>query len=332
MKTNRVEEYDIMKVYGILLVVIGHITRMYTNKGLISSIEESTEMAFISDLLYLFHMPLFVFISGGIYYYQYEILNKKQNFKNTLINKIKRLLIPYFAFGLLFLTPFMVLCGYRDDLLSYIFHGIILSYDCRHLWFVLMLFNTFILTYTLRKICNLFKVPELWMIPISFCIYLLSTHFPLCLQIQATAKYQFWFVLGYFYFCNKNLYSNISVVSGSLALLLLTTIAVGHYNLNVPLLRTICPFVVIILFYKCSSHSKKIVNNKLYIAISKNNFGIYLFHPIIIYVIYHYFSNLIINPYLFSILTFFLVTTLSILFTELVRKLHLHLIIGENAK
>ena len=332
MKTNRIVEFDIMKVYGILLVVIGHITRMYTNKGLMSTIEESTEMAFISDFLYLFHMPLFVFISGCIYFYQYEILNKKKNFKNTIINKTKRLLIPYFVFGLLFLTPFMVLCGYRDGFLNYIFYGIILSYDCRHLWFVLMLFNTFILVYTLRKICNIFKVSELWMIPCSFCIYLLSTHFPLCLQIQATAKYQFWFVLGYFFFYNKNLYYNLSAVGGTLALLLLTTIALGRYNLNVPLLRTICPFVAIILFYRFSCHSKKIVNNKLYVAISKNNFGIYLFHPIIIYVIFHYFSYLNINPYLFSILTFFLVTTLSILFTKLVRKLNLHLIIGENAK
>ena len=73
---------DIAKGIGIVLVVLGHV--------LINSD--------INRLIYLFHMPLFFFISGIIFYSTY---NKDIKFKDYLLKKIKSILIPYFVFSII---------------------------------------------------------------------------------------------------------------------------------------------------------------------------------------------------------------------------------------
>lgn len=71
---NRVSWIDIFKGIGITTVCMGHIF-----EGNISSI------------IYIFHMPLFFFISG-------YLSKPTVNYKEYLIKKIKSLIIPYFVF------------------------------------------------------------------------------------------------------------------------------------------------------------------------------------------------------------------------------------------
>ncbi|WP_431768489.1 acyltransferase family protein [Photorhabdus bodei] len=67
---------DILKIIGILTVIMGHITNPFNN------------------YIYLWHMPLFFFLSGLTFNYK--------SFRTTAIVKdAKRLLIPYFIFSTL---------------------------------------------------------------------------------------------------------------------------------------------------------------------------------------------------------------------------------------
>ena len=68
---------DMVKGFGMICVIFGHLYNM-TAKAIV----------------YIFHMPLFFFISGYTY-------KPKENFKTFFLKKIKRLGIPYIFLGFL---------------------------------------------------------------------------------------------------------------------------------------------------------------------------------------------------------------------------------------
>lgn len=78
------------------------------------------------------------------------------------------------------------------------------------------------------------------------------------------------------------------------------------------------------------SQKSKITNNFIYKTISMNNFGIYLFHPMIIYILFYNIRNLNLNPYISTICIFIISTILSILLTLFFRKIGLKTVLGEK--
>lgn len=90
MTKNKILWISIIQSFAMLLVVLGH-----------CSIWTANDWRF--HFCYGVHMPLFMFVSGGLFYY--TRINKDWEWKNVIIDKIKRLGIPYiffiaFAFGL----------------------------------------------------------------------------------------------------------------------------------------------------------------------------------------------------------------------------------------
>lgn len=81
MKDIRYKEIDLLKGYGIILMILGHIP----------------VNPFCMKLIYLFHMPLF-FIASGFLYKQSDL-----PILDLLKKWLKRLIVPYFLFSI---------CGY----------------------------------------------------------------------------------------------------------------------------------------------------------------------------------------------------------------------------
>lgn len=73
---------DIAKGIGIILVVAGH------------------SMEWPKNFIYLFHMPLFFFLSG--YCYNREYSNNIYSIKILFIKRIKSLYFPFIKYGLIF--------------------------------------------------------------------------------------------------------------------------------------------------------------------------------------------------------------------------------------
>ena len=67
--SKKVEQYELIKVIATILVVLAHITRMYTGEGVVNPLNESLILNYLTKFIYSFHMPLFVAVSGAIYYY-----------------------------------------------------------------------------------------------------------------------------------------------------------------------------------------------------------------------------------------------------------------------
>ena len=70
-ESGRIEYLDIARGIAIILMIVGHVVDFNWKR----------------DLIFSFHMPLFVIISGMFY--------KEKNFKDFLANTIKKLILPY---------------------------------------------------------------------------------------------------------------------------------------------------------------------------------------------------------------------------------------------
>ena len=339
MNNEKLNDYDLLKVIATVLVVFAHITRMYTGQGGIIPINGSEILNYITKYIYSFHMPLFVFISGGIYYYLRQEIGKYNDSKDFISSKAKRLLIPYAIFGVFYVTPVVVGLDFtNDNLIKYIIEGIILSKDSRHLWYIFMLFNVFVIFYFIEKYIH--KIPKYLIILGFFILYLLSlAKLPDILQISNTIIYLLYFYLGYLFECNKN------IIVEKLKFNLITTILAFTLNLVTLYLSlnlqtsgfiintiNLCSAMFgIVTVYSIVNMilNTNISNNKLYKELKKNSFGIYLFHPMIIYVMFYYLGNKNINPFLLTGILFVIAMILSDVFVRCVRKVKLGIIIGE---
>ena len=90
---KKIDWLAVLQGFSMLLVVIGHIT--LTNVPRDPSTPSATG---IETAIYTFHMPLFIFISGWLFFY--TCIRKEKSYKDVLVSKLKRLAIPFLAFTL----------------------------------------------------------------------------------------------------------------------------------------------------------------------------------------------------------------------------------------
>ena len=122
MKSDK--SYDggiaIAKALGIIFVVIGHCVAVPYHGG------DSVWQTYISQYIYLFHMPLFFFLSG--YFFKFAYIDSKRIFVKK---KIDGLWKPFVKWGLLFVLLHNAFCFFG---LYGEFHGPApTQYSCKQL-------------------------------------------------------------------------------------------------------------------------------------------------------------------------------------------------------
>lgn len=182
-------EIDIAKLIAMILVVLGHvITERY--EYVCSDFENMHYLLLpLKQFIYTFHMPLFMFLSGFLF--------GKSNLKDWnvfVLNKFKRLMGPYFVFGLLLLYPICIIVGDYSfsvrDMCSTVFLGV----NFKHMWFLEALFIIFIMFYLIRK--YIVKYP----IVFTFVFVLINftpSYCPIYFFLPAVATYLLYFHIGF---------------------------------------------------------------------------------------------------------------------------------------
>ena len=97
MEKSRDNSIDIIKGLAIILMVYGHTFGM------------------ARDFIYLFHMPIFIFVSG--YCYNKKHYDSLQAFESYFFSRVRRLLLPYLAYNIVFVlltNVFLKLNFYTD--------------------------------------------------------------------------------------------------------------------------------------------------------------------------------------------------------------------------
>ena len=124
---NRQTCYDVLRILLVILVVIGHATYydiitpfggiqygMLMKESGIQDTAFHVLMSEITNFIYTFHMPAFIALSGSLF-----ALGKKIGFKDFIIKKAKRLMIPFFIVWLLWNIPIKYMTEYYSGVTAY---------------------------------------------------------------------------------------------------------------------------------------------------------------------------------------------------------------------
>lgn len=185
------KKISFLQTFGIILVVLGHTERTGTS-------------FFIRDLIYSFHMPLFVFISG--YLLKFTTSEKIGDIKLNIfiIKKIKRLIVPYilissFAYIPKYLLGKFAVRPLELSLKNYILN-MIYPWDnpIIFFWFLPTIFLIMILTIILYK---LLKNNTKIILVLALLMNLISNKFLNVefLNLIGVFNYLVFFILGIFY-------------------------------------------------------------------------------------------------------------------------------------
>lgn len=319
-------QYDIIKAFTTFLVVAAHGARMYTGEGVVQPYNRSSFLSSLCNIIYDFHMPLYICVSGMVYGLCIDGYGKYENGREFIKNKFLRLLIPYLFFGILYVAPVMVLFHFTgDSYLKYCIYGILLVRDSRHLWYLVVLFGIFCVCALARK--QLQKRSPLVVFSILLALLAVTWKLPNVFQIKKIIYYLPFFYLGYI--INRNYEKITGILKRPLIMILLAAVFVLSHLLPAGEKAAASLCGIGIAAGAVQYVDLRICSLNIFKKINKNGFGIYLLHPMIIYVLFYYLGKYDINPVLLCGGIILVSYALSYVLTNIIRKTRLKAVIGE---
>ena len=303
------EEYNFLKVLTILLVVLGHSTYyiIKTNFGGIDYLHYINNnhslivirvLDVLTEIIYYFHMPLFMAISGAFFQMQVK-KNKWVNLSPLVLAKSKRLMIPFIIFTLLYTIPVKYISNYflHTDMTRAVVGQLFLLGNS-HLWYLYALFIIFIIAYFVLR-----KNSGIWVLLFVGLLHVISYKIEITL-IKAPIQFLFYFALGFKFEQNREAYNKfldnkknfIGILILGFILLTLFNWQIKKYsNFSSKLIVEILAIYGSLLTYTIAyylSKSTKLMNTKLYQLILENGLGIYIFSDTLNYLILYVVFNL----------------------------------------
>lgn len=316
---------DNLRALAILIVVLGHSIILYSHNWNLYNTSNNVEfLDALKLLINLIQMPLFFSISGYLYFYSH----KHTNFVKLLVKKSKRLLIPYCMIAIFWMIPIKKMLGYSGfDNKTFI--DIFIN-ENGHLWFLPCLFLIFCFSYLILNIFSKLNIPQKissillllisWLC--SYFFYLIPSFF--CSEIiRSVFMNWIWFTIGYIINEYKEIIEVIKTKNIKWIVIFASIILVS-FLIYIEKYNKIASSILLLILYIIVP----INIGKIRQFLSKNSFGLYLFHSPLIYITFTYIPNA--NPILVVGLNFIIFGIVAILMTILVRKLKLGFIIGEG--
>lgn len=269
MTSQRNDTIDIIKGFLIICVILGHV--------LLGSIEDNI----LRHLIYSFHMPLFMFMSG----YMINISKISQmTFLDIFSKYWKRMLKLWLAAFIIF-SAYQVL---REPTIKQI--GVLIYSPWYHLWYIPTLFSFIVISRLLFAKANrcfsyiiLFVIPLIW--------FALSKLSPISLPRWFDLRYLPYFALG-LYFSNhydKQVSRQYHLIP---LLYVVISLILGLLDVKINGVLQIILLLPVIIFYLYPTIKKdSSPKSKLLSFIGKNSLNIYLWHMIPIILLKDFISN-----------------------------------------
>lgn len=314
-KSKRLFHIEILQAFGILCVFLGHAFRIYHDGGWYFH-KTQTILAFdiIDKFIYSFHMPLFMFLSGFLFYLNKD---KIQNAWEYVLKRVKRLLLPFYLAGFLYVLPMICFINPLDKSIGFYYTSFLTLDYTWHLWFLIDLFilTLFFVLYYFK----FNKINKYVVLAVLIGINLLATIGPSsCLA--RIPKFAIFFYLGCLFVENKDFIEKtlaryiwviLSIFAGVEILLYF-----AYKNALIDLSGAV---LAILFFYLLALKLSQKTNgqNKVVSFLSVNLLSLYIIHEPIMALILKYFkwgNNG--NPFVVSGLMFFVSLLCSILFIK----------------
>lgn len=226
--SNRILWIDIAKTLGIFLVVLGHFN--LDNKD-------------VAGYIFMFHMPLFFFISGYLMSATRLDINTS-GIKTFLTGKVRRLVIPYYLFqavGLMLLLTRLLIGGGDLGEINWpdFLTGSLLAMPNQMFntpaWFLISLFLCNILLYIsynfrfARYVVALAMIASIFIkFPTQFAIYTV----PAAFTFFASGFVLKQFIASAISFINKNILLSLTCSVGLMSLLLYIYYQIGNLDIG----------------------------------------------------------------------------------------------------
>ena len=296
-------------------------------------------LALLAEFLGAIHIYVFTLISGYIFSYQKLEVKKYTFFASFVLNKTKRLIVPYAFVSMFWVIPFAILF-FKYDALT-IFNRYFLATNPNQLWFLLMLFEVYLIGFLL---CNCFADKGLLGFLFVFIIYiagLIGRQFiPNYFGIWKTCEFLLFFYIGF----KIRQYGSMYLRKNITVLLFLTFVffLLFHFFSKQTqfamrlmgrgfesALNVIGSCTAFILCQK-TADIKNWERNMCFSFVSQKAMGIYLFHQQFVYISFYLFNGYL-NPYLNFFLNVIISLSASICMTSLFMKFRItRFLIGEK--
>ncbi len=316
----------------ILIVVLGHSLSIFKGDYAGHVMIESEFWLYIRTFIYSFHMPVFMAISGYLFWLEVKKSYDKKTFDGFgrfVVKKFKRLMIPFFIVLYLFRKPLYILAdlpAYNDMTWQEKIKSYLSVSTTGALWFLYVLFGIFLVQ---RVLVTVIWKNNKTVVFFGTMFFIMSVEaYRLSGPLHHVLLYNYYFFMGiiihkYIKGCPKLLLS-ISLLSAFLGTAVVVWIqpkgALGA------LIGTVTATADIFLAFELSGRCKQHIAKPIE-YISDRSMGIYLFHePSIIIV-----GGMLPESMGGEIAACFFLIGLSssILITELLRKIRMGFIMGE---
>lgn len=305
----------------ILIVVLGHSIIFWAGNWIFDDIKiEAPLLGQISGWFGTFHTQALTVISG----FTYEFVVESRGgylFPELVKKKLKRLLIPFVLISIFWVLPLTSFVIEIDA--NYILNKFVLGKSPAQLWYLLMLFDVFVLFYPIRYLLSKSGVFYIIFPILYFAADFFGDTSNNYFQFITSLRYLSFFALGHVIFrYRKVLFSNGPLSLRKpvvlIMLVIIHIIAYITYLLDIPRTKTL-----LMLFLNFGGALTAAVvllhigekvnpNNKLMSILNNNSFGVYLLHQQLIY--YTLFTlNGLINPYLHAVINFAVSLSLSLI-------------------
>ena len=164
---KHIESIDVLKGITIILVVIGHAVQGVVSSQHLTLNTEYSSIFILKQIIYGFHMPLF-FIIAGLFINSWV----KKSFKEAILQKIIRLVVPYFIWSAITAILMQLASSYTNNGLGIKEFLLSPMIPFSQYWFLYVLFFIHIIFFILVniKICN----GKLLFLLISVIVYFLN--------------------------------------------------------------------------------------------------------------------------------------------------------------
>ena len=209
MANKRVTVYDWVRLLATVFVIIGHSVYLSNTTalgGVFYDVPAGVHPLYniliygilerLRNWVYDFHMALFFMLSGAVL-----ALRPLPSFIDFVKSKAKRLLLPYFVWGLLFMIPVKWIAGFYDTAsLPQVVTGLFTGKENGHLWFLTSLFWCMLVFYLLKKALEKVRGIDtnILIFAVTVIVYYVWGYFPVdFLGFKMGLHYLMFFTLGY---------------------------------------------------------------------------------------------------------------------------------------
>ncbi len=317
---RRLKYIDSLKGFAILCVVLGHVTDGYLSAGMYPS---SKSMPIVHEVLYSFHMALFMIISGYLYYMAYFDEGGKPK-KGRLYRQTLNLTVMYIVFSVAF-GLFKVLCGRFTNAKTSISDILLIAFKPISPYWYLYILIFYYLIFSVKRLC---RADNRLILAVSVVVSLLSFFVSTSLfELHRFMYFIFFFYLGIM--CRKNnggFFENgaaaaIMFLVGATLLLLTLTDTIG----DVMGASMIIALGISQALWCAFKKLKPLGENRLLELCGRYCLEIYVLHCVFTSGARAVFPDFILNNYALSVaLNFVISTAVPILFSLVCKKLNIH--------